>query len=99
MKPGPGSLQITYRGGEQYEPDFVAETADSRFLVEVKADNEMEDSEVLAKARAAVVWCRHASDHTKTTDGKPWRYLLIPDHAIADNMSLEGLAREFESRA
>jgi type III restriction enzyme len=99
MKPGPGSFQITYRGGDQYEPDFVVETADSRLMVEIKADNEMEDPDVLAKARAAVVWCRHASDHTSTTDGKRWRYLLIPDHAVVDNMSLDGLVREFEHQA
>jgi type III restriction enzyme len=96
VKPGPGSFQITYRGGEQYEPDFVVETADSRLMVEIKADNEMDAPDVLAKARAAVVWCRHASEHTRTTDGKRWRYLLIPDRAVVDNMSLDGLARECE---
>ena len=28
-------------------------------------------------------------------DGKPWRYLLIPHDAIADDMTLDGMARQF----
>lgn len=98
LKPAPGSFRITFRSGEQYEPDFVVETADSRLLVEVKADNEMEDPDVLVKARAAIVWCRHATEHAKTTDQKRWIYLLIPDHAIAENMSITGLSKGFEIR-
>ena len=96
VKPAKGNFQITFRGGEQYEPDFVVETTNARYLAEVKAASEVNDETVQAKARAAVVWCRHATEHTKTTDGKPWKYLLIPDSAIRDNMSLAGLANEHE---
>jgi type III restriction enzyme len=28
--------------------------------------------------------------------GKPWRYVLIPHDAIAENITLEGLLRLFE---
>lgn len=98
VKPAKGNFQIDVRGGNLYEPDFVVETTGSRFLVEVKRGDSMDDEEVLAKMRAAIVWCEHATEHTKTTDGKPWRYLLIPDGAIRDNMSLDGLAREFERK-
>ena len=31
----------------------------------------------------------------KANHGKPWRYLLIPHDAIADNMTLDGLAKTY----
>ena len=44
VPPGKGQFQIYYRlGGEQpeYQPDFVAETADRIFMLEPKARNEL----------------------------------------------------------
>lgn len=100
VKPGRGVIPIHLPGGEQYEPDFVVETEGSRFLVEIKrADHtDGKNEEVEAKARAAALWCQHASAHTKDTDGKPWRYLIIPDSAVRENWSLIGLVREFERK-
>jgi type III restriction enzyme len=40
-------------------------------------------------------WCRRATDHAASYEGKPWTYMLIPHDAIAENMTLEGLARQF----
>jgi hypothetical protein len=48
------------------------------------------------KKAAGVQWCRHASAHAATFNGKPWRYILIPHDAIAENMTLEVLAGQFE---
>ena len=76
VKPAKGNFQVHFRGGELCEPDFVMETQDSPCLAEVKARGQMDDGVVLAKARAVVVWCHHATQHTLTTDGKPWRYVL-----------------------
>jgi len=56
-------------------------------MIESKARNETEDPEVLAKRDAAVLWCRRASDHAATYDGKHRKYLLIPHDAIAENMT------------
>jgi type III restriction enzyme len=39
-----------------------------------------------------------ASGHAKTYQGKPWKYLLIPHDVIAENMTLEWLASQFEAR-
>jgi hypothetical protein len=58
--------------------------------------SEMEDEEVLAKARAATAWCRQATEHELESAGKPWRYLLSPDDAITVNCTVEGLIRQFE---
>jgi type III restriction enzyme len=98
FRPASGQFQIFYRDGHahrEYVPDFVAESADAIFMLEPKAANEMQTAEVLAKRDAAVEWCRQASDHAAAREGKPWRYLLIPHRAIAENMSLTGLAAEY----
>ena len=98
FKPAKGQFQIFYKTGGQeaeYQPDFVAETEDRIYMLESKARNEMDDPEVLAKRDAGVLWCARASDHAATYNGKPWQYLLIPHDAIAENMTLKGLADRF----
>jgi type III restriction enzyme len=62
-------------------------------MLEPKASNQMTDGEVLAKRDAAVRWCRQASDHASSYGGKLWTYVLIPHDAIAENMTLDGLAK------
>jgi type III restriction enzyme len=95
FKPAKGQFQIVYKSGAdnpEYQPDFVAETADVIYMLEPKAKNELTDPDVVAKKDAAVKWCQHASDHAATYKGKPWKYLLIPHDMIAENMTLKGLA-------
>ena len=91
----PDLLQVGFRHIPEYQPDFVAETEDTIYMLEPKARNQMEDAEVLAKRDAAVAWCQHASDYAKTYEGKPWKYVLIPHDAISENMTIEGLADRF----
>ncbi len=62
-------------------------------MLEPKASNQMTEPEVLAKRDVAVTWCKQASDHARSYGGKPWTYLLIPHDVIAENMTLEGLAK------
>ncbi|MFO7178278.1 MAG: hypothetical protein DIU78_006220 [Pseudomonadota bacterium] len=73
----------------------MVETETEKLICEPKRADDMQDSAVLAKARAAATWCKHATAHEMAHGGKPCRYLLIPHHAIADNMSLDGLAKRF----
>ena len=101
FKPGRGQFQIFYKWGadqREYQPDFVAETADTIYMLEPKMRKEMEDPEVIAKKDSAVPWCRHATEHNAKHGGKPWRYLLIPHDVVAENMTLKGLASLFEVR-
>jgi type III restriction enzyme len=78
-----------------YQPDFVAESIDTLFRLEPKANNQMEDAVVLAKQESALQWCANASNHAMPHGGKPWRYLLIPHDEIAENKTLAGLAARF----
>ena len=98
FKPAKGQFQIYYKSGAdhpEYQPDFVAETQGTIYMLEPKAKSEMTDDDVIAKKDAAVKWCKQASDHAKTYKGKPWKYLLIPHDAILDNMTIEFLAARF----
>ncbi len=92
FKPAKGNFQIHYASDADYEPDFVVETKTAKYLCEPKRASDMNDDEVRAKAKAAVVWCKNATEHELKHGGKPWAYLLIPHDAIADNKTLQGLA-------
>ncbi len=91
IKPGKGQFQIEYRSGENYEPDFVVEATDGMFICEVKAQNEAKDPIVLAKAQAAVNWCKTASELARGGKAKQWRYLLITDDRLIGSSTLAGL--------
>jgi type III restriction enzyme len=98
FKPAKGQFQIFYRHGAdhlEYQPDFVAETAEAVLMLEPKASNQMDDPIVLAKKEAALKWCANASNHSQSYEGKPWRYLLIPHNEIATNITLDALADRF----
>ena len=98
FKPALGQFQIFYKSGAdhlEYQPDFVAETKDCIYMLEPKMRKEMDDVEVLAKKDAAIKWCSHATNHAKTSGGKPWKYVLIPHDAIAENMTIAGLVGQF----
>jgi type III restriction enzyme len=95
FKPTKGDLQIHYRSEASYEPDFVVETHTGRFLCEPKRASEMNDPDVLAKAEAAAIWCQHASDHARESDGKPWTYLLIPHDQMFEPMTVAGFTARY----
>jgi type III restriction enzyme len=101
FKPAKGQFQIYYRWqGEhpEYQPDFVAETSDTIYMLEPKARNQMDVEDVKAKQIAAIEWCKNASDYNQTNGGKPWCYTLIPHDEIKENMTIKGLTAKFFSK-
>lgn len=95
VKPASNSFIIDYDHGQNYQPDFVVETEGAKYICEIKRADEINDVEVQAKARAAVEWCGHASEHAAQHEDKPWHYVLIPHNAIAANCSFDGLVNKF----
>ncbi len=96
FKPAKGQFQIYYKlGTEQpeYVPDFVAEADTTIFMVETKACSDIDTPEVQAKATAALRWCQHACQHAAGTDGKPWKYLLVPHDEINESRRLTDYLR------
>jgi len=98
FRPVAGQLNIYYRSGAnqpEYIPDFVAATTDLNLLIETKAANDMKDDDVKAKADAAVIWCKNASEYSQAQGGKPWKYLLVPHDVVTHNATLSALAGRF----
>ncbi len=98
FRPAKGQFQIFYKAGhdqQEYQPDFVAETEDSIFMIETKGASSMTDAEVLAKRDAGSRWCQNASGYAAQHGGKPWKYLLVPHDAVMENMTLEGFAARY----
>lgn len=98
FKPAKGQFQLFYQSsGEhlEYQPDFVAETGVTVYMLEPKAVSEMQDAEVLAKREVAVKWCQHATEYAAGYGGKPWRYALVPHDAVSENMTLSGLVKRY----
>ena len=73
-------MGIFWQEGSQYNPDFLVETKDKKYMVEVKASNEVQNPEVAAKAQEAKKWCKYATDIDP--DNQPWVYCLIKDNNI-----------------
>ena len=79
-------LKVPYRDEfgilRNYEIDFLVKTKDSMYLVETKADKDIDNENVGTKALAAHTWAKSASG-TPTLDGvtQPlkWEYFLITD--------------------
>ena len=92
LKPPKDVLRIYYHQEEVYQPDFVVETEAARYLCEPKRAIEMTDEIVLLKAKAARLWCDHAS----TISNKPWSYVLIPHDAIDQSATLSTLIARFQ---
>ena len=77
IKPPLNQLGLFWKAGQQYTPDFLVETTTGKFMVEVKALNEVTSDEVVSKAREGIKWCRFAS--TADPDHKKWEYKLVSD--------------------
>ncbi|TCX53598.1 DEAD/DEAH box helicase family protein [Dehalobacter sp. 14DCB1] len=102
IKPPLNQMGLFYKAGHQYNPDFIVETADSKYLVEVKASNMTKDEDVLDKAKSAIKWCECATG--VDADKKEWKFRLISGQniAIGNNFkytmgmseNLEGLTNE-----
>ena len=80
IKPPLNQLGLFWKAGQQYNPDFLIETTTGKYMVEVKADDEVTADEVVSKAREGIKWCQFAS--TADPDQKKWKYKLISDDNI-----------------
>ena len=80
IKPPLNQLGLFYKAAKQYNPDFLVETSDKKYMIEVKAANQTDNDDVQEKAKAALKWCECASQ--VDADGKTWEYKLVPGDKI-----------------
>ena len=81
IKPPLNQMGLYYRAGKQYNPDFLVETKDAKYMIEVKAANQTDQEDVLEKAHAGIKWCECASQ--VDADGKKWEYRMVPGDKIS----------------
>jgi len=89
IKPPLNQMGIYYAAGQQYTPDFLVETETEKYMVEVKARNDISNEGVQLKKREGELWCKYASD--VDSDKKHWRYRLIADDKIHIGDSLKSI--------
>lgn len=97
LRPAPSQFNITWDNNKKnYEPDFVAETDNIIYLIETKKEKDIPTDEVQAKAQAALLYCRQATEYTMKHGGKPWKYVLLPHDSVKLNMTFDYLMKLYE---
>lgn len=74
-----------------YEVDFLVKTDDRIYLLETKADKDLDDKTVLLKAKAAQSWCETATDlevPKQFSQSSKWEYLLLSEGIFKNNRGL-----------
>jgi type III restriction enzyme len=94
LRPAQAQFSIYWKHNSQrYTPDFVVETKDTIYMIEIKAEKDIDDNEVQEKAEAGKKYCESAAGYNLQNGGKRWAYVLIPHTAVAPNMSIIGLIK------
>ena len=95
LRPASNQFNITYNRGKRYEPDFVVETEDMYYLVEVKDKTKINDPIVLAKKERAIKYCSVATEYNLANGHKGFKYLFIPHDEITTSSSFNNLKDRF----
>jgi type III restriction enzyme len=97
LRPSDKQFRIYWaKNSRLYYPDFVVERNDAIYLVEVKAANQVDTGEVQDKKRAAMNYCKYATDYNIANGKKPWKYVIFPHDRIALNVSFDSLLNNAE---
>ena len=92
LRPAPKQFNIYWgKFRKKYEPDFVVETAEKIYIVEVKARIDIPTCEVQEKGRAGFEFCCKVSEWNAHNGGKPWEYAIVADSSIQTNSSFHYL--------
>lgn len=84
-----GDTPIPWDGG-MYQPDFLVRLKNgSCFMVEAKADKDLDTKSVQGKKKAAETWVNLVSDYGF---GK-WKYLLVPESTVKSSSTWSHLFR------
>lgn len=95
LRPNINEFDITYNYGKRYEPDFVVETKDKIYLVEVKADKDLTNDDVVGKKKEAIKYCKTVSEYDGVLEIKDWQYVLIPASKINNNSTIKHLFKTY----
>jgi type III restriction enzyme len=86
LRPAPRQFYIYWHYNTRtYEPDFIVESEDGIWMIEIKAQMDIKTFDTQEKKKSALEYCRNATEYNLKHCGKPWSYLLIPDEEIELN--------------
>ena len=92
LRPAEAQFSIYWKhNSRRYTPDFIVEMRESIYMVEIKAEIDIDDDDVQDKAKAGNRYCDVVTDYNLKNDGKQWKYSLIPHTAVTLSMSALGL--------
>ncbi|GLF91630.1 DEAD/DEAH box helicase [Bacillus altitudinis] len=95
LRPSLVQFGIKYDKDKQYQPDFVVETSDNIYLIEVKGEDKVNDNDVLAKKQRASSYCKIVNEWSLANGYKIWKHVFIPSKQILVNSSFEHLMNRF----
>jgi len=97
LRPAPNQFRIYWANNSRlYQPDFVVETSACIYIVETKEAGEVDSDEVQDKKRAALEYCKHATNYTAKHEGKEWSYLLIPHDEVSITNSFDFFVNRYQ---
>ena len=73
----------------------MVETEDTIYLVEVKAEKDMNDPDVIAKEKRGILYCETVTHWNEANGYKPWKYLFIHANQIFHNSTFMMIAKIF----
>ena len=91
LRPAKKQFNIIWKEGAHYNPDFVVETADKIYIVEVKSYKCINDDDVKAKAKAALTYCEYVNVYCTQYKTKQYCYILVPAEEINRNSTFDSI--------
>lgn len=95
LRPAINEFKLTYNNGKKYIPDFVVETEELCYLVEIKGEDKINNPDVIEKRNRAVSYCEIASNWANANNYKSWKHLFIPANDVQPNIRFDYLAKRF----
>ncbi len=90
LRPAFRQFNIRWNGSHLYEPDFICETNDYIYMVEIKAQNQLFNPEVIAKKKSALEYCKNVNN-LNIKGQKKWKYVIINSENISRNKTFLSL--------
>lgn len=88
LRPAQNQFRIYWNNNSsRYEPDFIVETKNCIYMVETKAEKDIDNEDVIAKKIAAEKYCTYSSEYTAENGGKPWKYVLLAHTKVSRTSS------------
>ena len=91
LRPANKQFNIIWREGNRYNPDFVVETDDTIYIIEVKSYKTINDEDVKAKESAALKYCEFVNVYGEKYKNKRFEYLLVPAEDIKRSSTFDSI--------